>query len=140
MLKVSDVIGDFPKLDHFELGVQRNRMIYAISFFVHQLGWIELADREVDGDWGYARFLVPTSGSAICVQLTELVDDPEEPIRSDHGHLGLKVSDPSKAAEAIVAWAHSVGLKEIEVEPVPGNKRFVYLWELFKSGLELVPR
>ncbi len=132
---IADTVGN-AKIDHFALLVQPGKMDIAVSFFVDEFGWDELADKRTDAAWGRVCFLEPYIRSTAILQLTELAAD--EPWGILPGvHLGLKVYDAKVAAHAVRMWAAHRSVR-CQVEELQGGKWFVTLPYIFAAKIEFV--
>lgn len=123
----------------------RTGMMNGAATFFHEIGWFEIKNKKVTGDWGQARFFCSSAVIEDChvFQLTELADGDPEELEMTENHLAIHFSksSPKEAAEAIFEWACRSCAGQgasIEAANAEGTKWFVYLPALFKFGIEII--
>ncbi len=138
-MSLRDIIGKV-ELDHPAYPVQPGKLDAVVDLFTQELGWTELTGDKVAGEWGTARFLRPTGGRNVRIQLTEEVDFLWSKVHPmPVVHLGLAVRHAKTAAEALVAWAKAQGYHpEIEQADAKGYKWFVDIPDLIAFRIEFV--
>lgn len=131
-----ELIGSKPFLHHIAIPAQPGRLDAAVYFFTRQLGWIELKERTVKGEWGEARFVQHSSGGII-VQITQHKDKKDD-LLLPIAHLAIAVERPSQLVQEMRKWA-AYAKTPISAENRGNGKWFVSLKGILGVHLELVP-
>lgn len=126
------------KPNHAAFRVRRGQMKNALDFFQEVLGW-DVSDRIVSGEWGEARFVLPSRGADFSVQLTDYFDHADRAVTYSGTHLGLTVNNAIMTAAKILEWAKEQNIS-CRVEPANEEKSkwFVGLPDWFTFEFEFI--
>lgn len=131
-----ELIGARPFLHHVAIPAQQGELDAAVFFFTRQLGWIELKERTVRGDWGEARFVQHCAGGII-VQITQHTDKKDD-LLLPVAHVAIAVQNPSQLVHDMRKWA-AYARTPFDAENRGNDKWMVSLKGILGVRLELIP-